>query len=78
MASARAVSVAASDADSLLQNPEADSLFAAVDRLAETLEELITEYREDRDRAAMDNVILWAIAVLITIYVGLWPYLFRP
>lgn len=76
--SARAISVAASDADSLLQRPGSGSAREAVDRLRETLEDFIDEYREDRDQTANENLLLWAIAVLITIYVGLWPYLFRP
>jgi hypothetical protein len=75
---AAALSEAASDADAVLEFPNLDGICEAIEHLTRLVEK--NEQRRSKDRTADANeaLFLWAVAVLLAIYIGLWPYLLRP
>ena len=69
---------AVSDVDEALENPALDEVVGAIERLSQAIEEHERRRLLENDEDATDELMRWVFAMLLAIYLALWPYLFRP
>lgn len=75
---AEAISSVMSDAEEVLETPGLDAVAQAINRLVDVMEDNERQRQRDSDENANSELIRWVFTMILTIYVALWPYLFRP